>query len=151
MNNFLTKEVYIHPLIKPVLAVIIGLVFFKALYLFWSFFPSWNPFFNYLLNCCVAAPWLKPLIYTQDMVINVLLCSIPASLLIKLNHKNLYLILALAVLPSFVLHNYHLFTEPVNSSLTLFIPSWFNDLALLPIVALIIFKLISNNNAQTTH
>lgn len=128
---------------KLLLATLIGLMYFHSLIQFWAFFPSWNPVFKALLACCAEASWFRVTISIHDFLINFSLCLIPAYLLIRFNQDKLPLALCLAVLPSFILFNYHLFVPPfTQESYSAFFTGWFTELLLLPIAVLVLLKLV---------
>lgn len=121
---------------KILVAGLIGIIFFKALVLFWSSFANWNPIFNHLLSCCAQESWFRGVVLIQDLIVNFLLCLIPAYLLVKLKYKSLFIVLLVAVVPSFVWQNYHFLWPTIyNGNITIFFLGWFNELMLLPIVA----------------
>ena len=125
--------------IKLLLAAIIGFAFFYGLFFFWAYFANWNPFFKYLISCCASEPWFKSALFIQDLLINSLLCLIPAYLILKLNHKNLFLILCFAVIPSFILNNYHLLLSDFwGAQYFMFLSGWFVELMLLPLIAVVL-------------
>jgi len=133
--------------IKLLLAAIIGFTFYYSLTSFWAYFPNWNPFFEYLLSCCAAEPYIKSVLFVQDLLINSLLSLIPAYFLLKLSHKNLFLVLCFAVIPSFIFNNYHLLTlEFQGLSHSMFLTGWFFELVLLPLIAVALYRVKINGN-----
>lgn len=129
---------------KLLIAAIVGLMFFQGLYLFWASFPNWNPVHSYLLNCCAGEPWLRNAIFLQDLIINCLLCLLPVWLLVKINHQSIFVVVLAAVVPNFILHNYHLFWPKLyEGNISIFFGGWFTELLLLPIVAVTLYMVRS--------
>ncbi len=93
------------------ISAIAGAFFYFILVYFWTYFPSVNPLFRWLLSCFTDSSWFKPVIYLQDMLANTLLCIPLALLLIKLNPKNVWPSVAIALVSIFLVGHYHLFLQ----------------------------------------
>jgi len=120
-------------------AIIAGAIYYYLVLIFWGYFPSFNPFFNWLLDCCAASAWFRPIVLFQDVVINVLLAIPLAWLLLRLNSERIWWCVLLALLPGFIYMHYHLFSW--NHSLvdyTKFVPGWAMELLSLPVAVFLV-------------
>lgn len=93
-----------------ILSAVAGGCFYYVLVYFWAYFPNVNPLFQGLLSCCAGTAWIRPVIWIQDVLINILLCFPLALFIFKLKPNSVWLCAICAVLSIFVLGNYHLFT-----------------------------------------
>lgn len=124
----------------PVLAVLAGgLLYFSLSRVIWGQLPEYNPLFQWLLNCCSSESWFRNLVYTQDLIINIILALPLGYLIFIIKPGKPLLFLALAVLPGFVLGTYHLLTPEYSSeNYRIFFPGWFLELFSVPIAFLLI-------------
>ncbi len=87
-------------------ALILGFAYQQGLLLFWSYSAIYNPLTNYLFDCCVTDSWFRYVIYSHDLIVNLLLSFILAFALIKLNAKRFCLSVVLAI-SVVAICNYH--------------------------------------------
>ena len=92
------------------LSLIAGIMFYYVLMYFWGYFPNINPLFQWLLSCCAGTNWIRPVIWIQDILINIALCIPLAYFLLKLRPKNILLSAIFAIIPIIFLGSYHLMT-----------------------------------------
>ncbi len=119
------------------LSIISASLFYFLLVYFWAYFPTYNPFFQWLLSCCAGSPWLRAVIHLQDIIVNTLLCIPLALLLNKISPRNVWPNVAVALLTMFLIGHYHLFLpEYWGWHINEFAFSWLIQLVPLPIAIL---------------
>lgn len=120
------------------IAFISGLIYIYLMKLFWGYLPLVNPITHYLLDEFAGSAWYGRLVYIHDIIVNTML-SIPlAMILLKLRPSTLPLYILVALLPSFILYNYHLLNpENYSGNFAIFVPGWVLGY-LTPFIALLI-------------
>ena len=123
---------------KLLISAIASFIYFYAIKVFWGYFPNINPITNGLFSCCAASSWILSTIYVHDIIINILLCIPLAVFLIKLNTELLWLIVIVALIPSFIYGSYHLLLpEYAGRNVSDFAFGWSIELLCLPIALLL--------------
>jgi len=122
-------------------AMFVGIVHTYFLVFCWAYIGAYTPVLRWLVDLGLEGVSLRVALYPIDFLTNVAL-SVPfALLLVKLCPSQLTLSLVVAVVPSFLWHNYHL----VDSSTFAFWPSllfgWTQQLLALPVAALLVRRL----------
>ena len=120
------------------LVAALGIVYFILLASIWGVLPQHNPLFAWMLDNLAGSGWLYPLVWLQDLVINVALC-LPLALLIHampVNHTShrAYL-LAAAILPAFIHHYWPLLPGALDGQQVL---AWVGQLGILPLAYLLV-------------
>ncbi len=129
------------------ISVLLGAGFYYLLIYFWGYFPNVNPLFQWLLSCCAEAVWFRPVIYLQDIVINILLCVPLALIIFRLKPINIWVCAFFTVLPIFFLGSYHLFIpELAHFNLRHFAMGWVMELFSLPAAMLVLILMGKHEN-----
>ena|SRR5688572_3889085 len=120
-------------------AMIAGIVHTYFLVLCWAYIGAYTPLLRWLVDLGLEGVSLKVVLYPIDFVTNVALSLPFALLLVKLRPSKLAVLLVVAVVPSFLWHNYHLVD---SSTVAEYWPSllfgWTQQLLALPVAALLV-------------
>lgn len=96
-------------LFELVIVAVVGFIYHYLVLVLWGFLPFINPITSALFDCCTTESWYRALIWGHDVLVNVALQLPLAYLLLRLNSNRVIGLLAIALLPSLVYWNYHLF------------------------------------------
>lgn len=123
-------------------AMIVGVVHTRFLVFCWAYIGAYTPLLRWLADLGLEGASLRAVLYPIDFLTNLALSLPFALLLVKLRPSNLALLLVVAVVPSFLWHNYYLID---SSIVTEFWPSflfgWIQQLLALPVATLLVHRL----------
>lgn len=120
-------------------STVLGFLSFYLIELLWTYIPDVNPITNSLFACCASSVWLWSAIQIHDVLINIILCIPLAIFLVILKPDNIWLNVAFAIIPSFIVGNYHLFQAEYSAwSFSNFAFAWSVQLFCLPLAVLLV-------------
>lgn len=132
------------------ISVLLGAGFYYLLIYFWTYFPNVNPLFQWLLSCCTRAIWFRPVIFLQDLFINILLWVPLAFIIFRLKPINIWACAFFTVLPISFLGGYDLFTlfalELPYVDISYFAMVWVTNLFSLPAAMLVLILIGKHEN-----
>jgi hypothetical protein len=115
------------------IALIVGVTLTYVLMLCWGYIAAHSPVLKWLLGLGLRGRALRAILYPIDFLTTVVLSLPAAVLLLKLSPPKLALFLTVAVVPSFILINYHLPGSPYFQEMwSSFFFGWVQELMALP-------------------
>ena len=125
--------------VSAAIAVLLGVAQAYLLIFCWGYIAANTPLPQWLLGLGLRGTAFRAVLLPIDFLTSVVLSLPAALLLVKLRPAKLGLYLALAVIPSFLWHNYGLVGDPLFGKLVgAFAVGWVPELFALPAAALLL-------------
>ena len=132
-------------------ALAIGIAQMYLLLFSWAYLEAHTSLPSWLLTHGVRGFWFFATLRVFDITWNVCLCLPAAYLLLRLRPRNLWLYLALAVIPAFLWQNRVLLSgEPIALGFTAFLPGMLYELLMLPAAVFVLARVkasVTPNNS----
>ena len=122
-----------------IISAVVGVIYFLLLTIIWAYIPNFNPITLWLIENLGATSWYRPLVFTHDFLLNIILGFPLATLIYSLRPKNYLLYSVAALLPNFIWSHSVWINDPSFNDFWLpIVLGWSNELLCVPIALMII-------------